>query len=439
MDFNNIVRIVFMDLITFNPWWRDGRVPAALVGKKRRLLAELSEYMDLRQMLILYGLRRVGKTTTMFQLIDGLLERKEADPYHILYFSFDEERADIKEILAAYEREIIKEDLPRDRKTYLFLDEVQKLEDWPDKVKVIYDMYPSVKLCLSGSAAIAITKGVKESLAGRFFETRVEPLNFDEYLEFSRDDIDRKKEKVFELRIRRRLDEFMTNGGFIEALKLSEAQRNKYFKEGLLERVIYRDLPESFRINSPDLLYRCVRVCAEKPGMLLDYRNLGQDFGHDQRTIAAYFSYLEYSLLANKLYNYSPNLLTSEKKMKKVYLSSTAFSKALSPRVGRPALIEQFFANVLKARFFSRTPERDEVDLVMVGEGEVVPVEVKIRSEVKKRDAAPLFKFLHRHKAARGYMISDGTETSFSDGDKSVDVIPYWMYWTLMDRLTRAR
>jgi hypothetical protein len=425
-----------MDLITFNPWWRDGRVPAALFGKKRRLLAELSEYMDLRQMLILYGLRRVGKTTTMFQLIDGLLQRKEADPYHILYFSFDEERADIKEILAVYEREIIKEDLPRDRKTYLFLDEVQKLNDWPDKVKVVYDMYPSVKLCLSGSAAINISKGVKESLAGRFFETRIEPLDFDEYLEFSGDDIDKKKEKVFELRIRRRLDEFMANGGFVEALEFSDVQRSKYFKEGLLERVIYRDLPESFRISSPDLLYRCVRVCAEKPGMLLDYSNLGQDLGHDQRTIAAYFSYLEYGLLANKLYNYSPNLLTSEKKMKKVYLSSTAFSKALSPRVGRPELIEQFFAGALKARFFSRTPQRDEVDLVLASEGEAVPVEVKIRSQVNKRDAAPLFKFLHRHKAARGYMISDGTETTFSDGENEIEVIPYWMYWTLMDKLS---
>lgn len=425
-----------MDLITFNPWWRDGRVPAALVGKKRRLLAGLSEYMDLRQMLILYGLRRVGKTTTMFQLIDGLLERKEADPYQVLYFSFDEERADIREVLAAYEREVIKEDLPRDRKTYLFLDEVQKLEDWPDKVKVIYDMYPSVKICLSGSAAMAITEGVKESLAGRFFETRIEPLDFDEYLEFSGDDIDRKKEKIFELRIRRRLDEFMANGGFIEALELSEAQRNKYFKEGLLERAVYRDLPESFRINLPDLLYRCVRICAEKPGMLLDYSNLGRDLGYDQRTIAAYFSYLEYALLANKLYNYSPNLLTSEKKMKKVYLSSTAFSKALSPRVGRPALIEQFYANAIKARFFSRTPQKDEVDLVLASEGEVVPVEVKIRSELKKRDAAPLFKFLHRQKAARGYMISDGTAARFSDGEKEIEVIPYWTYWTLMDKLS---
>ncbi|MBM3301796.1 MAG: ATP-binding protein, partial [Deltaproteobacteria bacterium] len=168
----------------------------------------------------------------------------------------------------------------------------------------------------------------------------------------------------------------------------------------------------------------------------LDYKNLGADLGHDQRTIAAYFSCLEYSLLANKLYNYSPDLITSEKKMKRVYLGSTAFSKALSPWVDRPELIRQLFANVLKTRFFSRTPQKDEVDLVIVGEAEVVPVEVKIRSEVKRRDAAPLFKFLHRHKASRGYIISDGTETSFSDGEKSVDVIPFWMYWTLMDKLT---
>jgi len=71
-----------------------------------------------------------------------------------------------------------------------------------------------------------------------------------------------------------------------------------------------------------------------------------------------------------------------------------------------------------------------------VGEAEVVPVEVRIRSEVKRRDAMPLFKFLHRRKGARGYIISDGTETPFSDGERSVDVIPCWMYWTLMSGLT---
>ena len=52
---------------------------------------------------------------------------------------------------------------------------------------------------------------MKESLAGRFFETRIEPLDFDEFLDFSGDDIDRNKEKVFELRIRSRLEEFMAN------------------------------------------------------------------------------------------------------------------------------------------------------------------------------------------------------------------------------------
>lgn len=424
-----------MDLLTFNPWWRTGEVPRVLVGKPRRMLGELTEYLDVRQMLILYGLRRVGKTTTMFQLIDELLSGNGVSPYQVLYFSFDEDTADVREILDYYEREVLRENLPRDRRMYLFLDEVQKLGDWTDKVKVIYDMYPNIKMLLSGSAAINISKGVKESLAGRFFEFLIKPLDFDEYLEFVGEDIDKKRERVYEVTIRRRLEAFMETGGFIEALDLSDIQRRKYFKDGLLERVIYRDLPESFRIRSIDLLYRCVRICAERPGMLLDYKSLAGDLGFDQRTIAQYFSYLEYALLVSKLFNYSPNLLTSEKKMKKVYLSNTAFTRALSPRVGLPALIEQFFANILGASFFWRTPQKDEVDLVMTSEGTPVPVEVKIRPGIKKKQAAPLFKFLNKYNLEKGYLISAETETSFSEGTKSVEVIPYWMYWTLTGKL----
>jgi len=53
----------------------------------------------------------------------------------------------------------------------------------------------------------------------------------------------------------------------------------------------------------------------------------------DQRTLANYVNYLEYALFLQKLYNYSPNLLTTEKKMKRLYVSNAAFTLALNPGV----------------------------------------------------------------------------------------------------------
>ena len=245
-----------MNINDFNAWWRTGEVQKALLGRKRRALKELQPYIDLRQIVVLYGLRRAGKTTLMFQVIDELLKRKGLTPFQILYFSFDEHKNDLDELLKKYQTEVLGERLSDGKKVYLFLDEIQKLEDWPNKVKIIYDLNPGLKIFLSGSAALNIAKGDKESLAGRSFEYLVEPLDFDEYLEFLEISIDRRREKVFETELKSSLKDFILSGGFIEALKLDDIRRAKYFRESLLERVLYRDLPESFPIRSTGLLYR---------------------------------------------------------------------------------------------------------------------------------------------------------------------------------------
>jgi predicted AAA+ superfamily ATPase len=59
--------------------------------------------------------------------------------------------------------------------------------------------------------------------------------------------------------------------------------------------------------------------------MLVEYKHMANDLNFDWRTVQTYIHYLEEAFLIKKLYNYSPNLLTSEKKLKKIYLNSTSF------------------------------------------------------------------------------------------------------------------
>lgn len=424
-----------MEIYDFNPWWRTGRLPANLTGKRRRLFKDVVSYLDLRQMCVLYGLRRAGKTTLMFQVIDDLLRRKKVNPLHILYFSFDEKRIDFDDLLRSYETDVLGCRLSEARRLFLFLDEIQKLHGWPEKVKMLYDLHPQVKIFLSGSASIALAKESKESLAGRFFEFLVEPLDLDEYLEFMDLVVDRRRERIYELEIKRSIRHHALTGGFIEALELNDLQRGKYFRESLLERVVYRDLPEHFTVKSIDLPHRLLSIFAEHPGMILDYRNLGSDLGYDQRTVANYVSYLEYSMLVNKLYNYSANRLSSEKKMKKIYPSSTAFTAALSGKSDFSVLAEQYFANMLKARFFWRSPQKDEVDLVLHQGEKAVPVEIKMRADIKAKDVKPLFKFMTRYGLKRGLLISLDSEGKFDDGLRTVEVVPYWRYWSIKRKL----
>jgi len=425
-----------MDLYSFNPWWKDGKVPPELLGRKRKIFNEVSKYITHRQILLLTGLRRVGKTTLLYQMINELLS-KGTSRYSILYFSFDEMKYDLEDLMKQFEIEVLRADISKKR-VFLFFDEIHKLKDWVSKVKILYDMNPSAKIFLSGSAQIMMWKGTRESLAGRFFDFVIKPLDFIEYLEFKEVEIDKRREKIFEKDLKRHMAGFLRSGGFIEALAFDETTLRKYFKESLLQRVIFIDIPQTLKLDLPDLLEKLLTITASRPGFYLDYKNLGNDLKIDQRTISNYISYLEYALLIQKLYNYSKNLLTSEKKIKRLYLCNTAFTLALNPQVEFSLLVEQFFVNSFEARFFLKTPQKEEIDIIYAKEKRILPVEIKIRETVNKRDIKKIFSFLERNNLHRALLITLDTETKFKKEKLSVDAIPYWRYWSIFENMNSS-
>ncbi len=162
-----------------NPWWRG---PFTLDYHERSIYNTLRRYMDQRQVLALTGLRRVGKTTLLLKAAQDAIQ-EGLDPLDVVYFSFDEfHDTEVREVLRTYER-VTERDLRSGPKLVL-LDEVQKLDGWSDQVKAIYDTYPDLKILVSGSESLFIRRGSRETLAGRMFEFRVEPLSFKEYLGF---------------------------------------------------------------------------------------------------------------------------------------------------------------------------------------------------------------------------------------------------------------
>src|SRR3989344_4327040 len=112
----------------FNHWWLKGKVdPELALPFKRDDYTEIEKNLDKRFIVALIGLRRVGKTTTLYQLIQNLVAEK-VDKTNIVFFSFDEVSIKLGEVLEKY-KEIQKKDL-REEKVYVFLDEIQKCENW---------------------------------------------------------------------------------------------------------------------------------------------------------------------------------------------------------------------------------------------------------------------------------------------------------------------
>lgn len=277
-------------------------------------------------------------------------------------------------------------------------------------------------------------QGTRESLAGRFFAFMFKPLDFEEYLDFKEAGIDKDREDVFEKELKRHMAVFLKTGGFIEALDMDAPVLRKYLKESLLERVLFVDIPQTFKLDLPELLMKLLTITAARPGFYLDYKNLSNDLTIDQRTIASYISYLEYALFLQKLYNYSRDLLTSEKKVKRLYLRNTAFTLALNPQAELPTILEQFFVNHFDARFFLKTPQKEEIDIIYAQEQTVFPIEIKIREKIGRDDVKTLFRFLGKSQFKKALIVTLDTETKFEKEGLLVEAIPYWKYWSIKAR-----
>lgn len=423
----------------YNHWWRTGKVNKKLLGKRRAFFNEILQYLSKKQILLLYGVRRAGKTTLMFQLIHYLLNDKEVSPFTILYYSFDDEKRSIREIVEEFRIKVLKKDISSEQ-VFFFFDEIQKLNNWQDQIKLLYDMNPGIKIVLSGSSAFFLKKGVSESLSGRFFKYEVLPLSFKEFLDFQEIRVEREREDVYSTDLKIYLKEYIKTGGFPEALDVKDEDffLIKYFKESILQRVALIDIPEEFLVRKRENLYSIIKIVASKPGLYLEYKNIGSDLKIDQRTVETYFEFLEHSLLLRRIYNFSRNITTVYKKLKRIYLSSTAFTCALNPEIDDTMILEQFFINWLKIDFFWRNPAGKEVDFVQLREKKIVPVEIKIKKRIKKEDLRSLRVFLNTFESNRGVIITDEDETQkIKVDEKTITMIPYWRIWSLEKELLR--
>ncbi|MDG6902482.1 MAG: ATP-binding protein [Nitrososphaerota archaeon] len=368
------------ELARFNPWWTTGKVREALLERfKRKAYYSAERELDRRQATLIWGMRRMGKTVLTYQLIDKLL-REGTSPRNILYFSFDEVSSTIDTVLEAYQREVLNKTFESStRRIYVFFDEVQKADDWENKVKLHYDLYPNVKFVLTGSASVPLRRGSRESMAGRMFSLLVEPLSFEEFLEISGMDVEaiRGDPRLWDRTLAPLFHRYLKYGSFPELVSEEDEERARnYIREGIVERVIYRDLPSEFGLRDVELLKALFYIVAANPGAIMNYRKISKDLGRDQRTVADYFEYLEYGLLTRFVYNYRGSPVASSRKAKKVYLGTPSLALA-ADRARNAKLLENFVLMKTGAKFFYRNGF--EVDFVLPeGEG-FTAIEVKER------------------------------------------------------------
>jgi hypothetical protein len=381
---------------------------------KRELFRELLKHLKRRQALAITGLRRVGKTTLMYQIIQHLLE-SGAEPTSILFFSFDEAVGELGDVIEKY-REVYNRDF-RAARTYIFLDEVQKLNNWADQLKRYYDLYPQVKFVVSGSESLFVMKGSRERLPGRMYEFLLPTLSFGEFLGLNGADA-----KLPALKRRQLFRRYVEQGGFPEvALEKNIDEIRKYVRSSVIDRLIFKDILTLSGVRDVELFMSMLEIFAENPGMQLEYQSLAQQLGRDRRVVRNYIEWLKEGFLVNLLGNFRRGRAASLRKLKRIYLTDNSIIAAFHGPAedaffGR--MVENTVINATGARFFWRN--RHDVDAVVNG----VPIEVKYQPKILPGDLKGIREFMRKFGVGEGTVITRDEEREMKISEGRVRFIP---------------
>lgn len=412
-------------LLESNKWWKE---EFDLEYYERDIHEEISEYIPLPQIIALTGLRRVGKTTLMLKMVLDFINNG-FDARNIIFFSFDEFRdIEIRDVMKDYES-LMEKDF-KTGKYLLLLDEIQKLTNWEDQIKRIYDTHgKNIKIIISGSESMFIKKRSKETLSGRIFEFKVETLSFKEFIRFK--GVELSPIGLYEKELSKCFEEYTLNQGFPELVGIKNKDIiRKYIKESIVEKVIYRDLPQLFKIKDIGVLESLLGIIMDEPGQLIELSDLSKELKVSRQTLSNYLFYLEESFLIRKLYNFGKNKRKTERKLKKYYPSILSDLNFKDDDISRSKAFEWLVVTQLKAEFFWRDPYKNEVD-VIIADNKSVPIEVKYG----KIDTNGLMAFMRKFKVDEGYIISHAREESLNIDDKVIKIIPAFKYFLMKNLL----
>ncbi len=406
-----------------NPWWRDGTVSNELaLPFKRKAFEDLIRLAKLRPITMVSGLRRVGKSTLLYQLIQHLLE-EGVEAKKILYFSFDERVDEITDILSVY-KDNTGVEWERDR-CFVFLDEIQKLKGWSNKLKIIYDSKPNVKFIVTGSSSFKLESEAMKNLAGRYFDLFIDPLSFNEYLELKGSKIDLRHPKLWEGEIKNEFRNYLPRA-YPEIIGYKDISLVKrYIKETVIDRILRDDI-ERFKGVSRELLETLVEIFYGSPGVYINYDSMSNDLKVSKKTLIKHVMYLESSYIIRIVKNFRPGMMNVSKKLQRAYPYHFSLAFGWTGNIDLETEVTSF----LDAKYYWRHLDK-EIDVLVIDEKKrMTPVEIKEGQRVNREDMRHLVYFANRFKTNVPIIVYRGDSAEYKIGDVTIDAIPEWKLLT---------
>jgi len=409
---------------------------------------DLQPPLDTKKIITLIGVRRCGKTSILYEMINRL--SVTTDKTSILFLNFEDERLELKvdeldlilqSFLELYPDKVLKN-------CYFFFDEIQNITGWEKFVRRLYDTV-SKNIYITGSNSKLLSSEIATSLRGRTLSYEVYPLSFSEYLSFKDIEVDLYSSKSLAY-IRNAEAEFLKNGAFPEILFLEEKYANQTLQE-YFNVLLYRDLAERYNItNTIALKFFLKRIIASTTKQISinkiynELKSSGIKIG--KNTLYDFLEYVQNIYLGFTLQRYDNSLVNKELGEKKIYTVDIGLNNAIefqfSDNIGKS--LENAVFLELKRRnkqLFYYRDTNSECDFI-VQEGNQIVEALQVtynisNEETSKREIKGLLSACKKLNLSHGKIITYESEGKIIEGGVAISLIPFYK-WILRDELEQS-
>lgn len=288
--------------------------------KRENYLSRIRGFYESDLVKILVGIRRCGKSVILNQIIDELKE-SGCDDDHIIYINFEyieyEELKDYKKL-----NKYIKDQLLDKNKYYIFLDEIQKVENFEEVVNSLRASTNNISIFITGSNSKLLSQELSSVLSGRYVLFNIFPLSYKEFIELSK-----KKPKDEET-----FWNFVKWGGLPNRCQFENENNIKDYLHSVFDSIILRDVVDRLGLKDTILFNLLLQYIVDTTGREFSAENVINFLKTEGKSISTetlyiYLDALCKALIIRKIYRYDIHGRAILKTLNKYYMTDLGIAQ----------------------------------------------------------------------------------------------------------------
>ena len=409
------------------------------IGKTK--LLQRAGHFDEHSCYVLVGIRRAGKSYTLYQDMQAKLSAGKATLEDFLYINFEDERlASIKSeelgsLLDAYW------EMYDQKHPLIYLDEIQNITGWEKFARRLAEEKRHVMI--TGSNAKMLSREITSTLGGSYIQRNIYPFSFEEYLNYYGIQLDKNWEFQPDKRLTvlRHFNEYFYRGGFAESFDKTDKRE---WLTSLYQKILMGDIVERNKIRNPRIFRLLARKLADsvmQPTTLKRLEHIIKSTGDSisPTVLKDYLDYMEDAYLIFSIPNLVSPLTEQQTIVKRYFADNGILNLFLTG--GETKLLENIVAIHLNKLYHNTAEELRlfyynkgvEIDFCIPEVNIAIQVSYSINDlDTYEREVGGLVKFLKAYKQYQGIIITWDTERQIIEDGITVEAIPAWK-WLLQE------